>query len=159
MKTDLFQSCGSHSVMSNSLWLHKESHSLHSPWNSPGQKTGVGKPFLSPGSLPNPGIKPRSPTLQVDSLPAEPHFRGKHFYPRKWTFPIFSFSNVATHEVGMSGLETGIPGAVLGALPPKKRSSGVPLDIQQHPSRNQNFVPITKIMVPIIPLLIIHLSD
>ena len=28
--------------------------------------------FLSPGDLPNPGIKPRSPALQADSLPAEP---------------------------------------------------------------------------------------
>ena len=28
--------------------------------------------FPSPGDLPNPGIEPRSPTLQVDSLPAEP---------------------------------------------------------------------------------------
>ena len=28
--------------------------------------------FPSPGGLPNPGIKPRSPTLQADSLPAEP---------------------------------------------------------------------------------------
>ena len=28
-------------------------------------------PFPSPGDLPNPGIKPRSPTLQADSLPAE----------------------------------------------------------------------------------------
>ena len=28
--------------------------------------------FPSPWDLPNPGIKPRSPTLQVDSLPAEP---------------------------------------------------------------------------------------
>ena len=26
----------------------------------------------SPGNLPNPGIKPRSPALQVDSLPPEP---------------------------------------------------------------------------------------
>ena len=31
-----------------------------------------GLPFPSPGDLPNPGIEPRSPTLQVDSLPAEP---------------------------------------------------------------------------------------
>ena len=30
-----------------------------------------GQPFPSPGDLPNPGIKPRSPMLQVDSLPAE----------------------------------------------------------------------------------------
>ena len=29
------------------------------------------KPFPSPGDLPNPRIKPRSPTLQADSLPAE----------------------------------------------------------------------------------------
>ena len=29
-------------------------------------------PFPSPGDLPNPGIKPRSPTLQADALPSEP---------------------------------------------------------------------------------------
>ena len=28
-----------------------------------------GLPFPSPGDLPNPGIKPRSPALQADSLP------------------------------------------------------------------------------------------
>ena len=31
-----------------------------------------GEPFPPPGDLPNSGIKPRSPTLQADSLPAEP---------------------------------------------------------------------------------------
>ena len=30
-----------------------------------------GKPFPSPGSLPNPGIKPRSPASKVDYLPGE----------------------------------------------------------------------------------------
>ena len=36
----------------------------YSPWNSPGQNTGVGgQPFPSPGDLPNPGIEPRSPTF------------------------------------------------------------------------------------------------
>ena len=29
-------------------------------------------PFSSPGDLPNPGIEIRSPSLQADSLPAEP---------------------------------------------------------------------------------------
>ena len=29
-------------------------------------------PFPSPGDLPNPGIKLRSPTLQADALPSEP---------------------------------------------------------------------------------------
>ena len=35
-------------------------------------------PFPSPGDLPNPGIEPRSPTLQVDSLPAEPQGKPKN---------------------------------------------------------------------------------
>ena len=37
-----------------------------------------GLPFPSPGDLPNPGIKPRSPTLQADSLPAEPPGKPKN---------------------------------------------------------------------------------
>ena len=47
-------------------------HGLYSPWNSPDQNTGVGSLFLLQGDLPNPGIEPRSPTLQADSLLAEP---------------------------------------------------------------------------------------
>ena len=35
-----------------------------------------GLPCLSPGDLPDPGIEPRSPSLQVDSLPFE--LPGKH---------------------------------------------------------------------------------
>ena len=31
-----------------------------------------GLPCPPPGDLPNPAIEPRSPTLQIDSLPAEP---------------------------------------------------------------------------------------
>ena len=37
-----------------------------------------GKPFPSPGDLPNSGIKPKSPTLQVDSLPTEPPGKPKN---------------------------------------------------------------------------------
>ena len=47
-------------------------HGLHSPWNSPGQNTGVGSHSFLLGDLSNPGIEPRSPASQVDSLPAEP---------------------------------------------------------------------------------------
>ena len=32
----------------------------------------------SPGDLPNPGTKPRSPALQADSLPAEPQGKPKN---------------------------------------------------------------------------------
>ena len=95
----------SHSVMSNSL----QPHGL-SPWNSPGQNTGVGtlsllqgifptqgsNPSLpycrqilyqlihkgsprilewvaypSPADLPDPGIEPESPALQLESLPTD----------------------------------------------------------------------------------------
>ena len=36
------------------------------------QECWSGLPFPSPGDLPNPGIKPGSPTLQADALPSEP---------------------------------------------------------------------------------------
>jgi len=36
------------------------------------QEYWSGLPFTSPGDLPDPGIKPRSPVLQADSLPSEP---------------------------------------------------------------------------------------
>ena len=56
------------SVMSNTL----QPYGLYSPWNSPGQNTGVGSLSLLQGNLPNLGTEPRSSALQVDSLPAEP---------------------------------------------------------------------------------------
>jgi len=37
-----------------------------------------GWPFPSPEDLPNPGIKPRSPALQADSLPGEPQGKPKN---------------------------------------------------------------------------------
>ena len=40
-----------HSVMSTSLWLH----GLHSPWNSPGQNTGVGSLSFLQGIFPTLG--------------------------------------------------------------------------------------------------------
>ena len=39
--------------------------------DSPGKNTGVGCHVLLLRDLPNPGIEPRSPALQADSLPAE----------------------------------------------------------------------------------------
>ena len=55
------------SVMSNYL----QPHGLYSPWNSPGQNTGVDSLSLSPEELPNTGIKPGSPALQMNSLSTE----------------------------------------------------------------------------------------
>ena len=42
------------------------------------QKMVIGQPFTSPGDLPNPRIKPRSPALQQDSLPADPQGKPKN---------------------------------------------------------------------------------
>ena len=51
----------------------------YSPWTIAPLSMGFSKqeyrnglPFPSAGDLPNPGIEPRSPALQADSLPAEP---------------------------------------------------------------------------------------
>ena len=41
------------------------------PWDSPGKNTGVGCCFLLQGIFPVPGIEPRSPALQADSLLTE----------------------------------------------------------------------------------------
>ena len=40
--------------------------------------------FPSPGDLPNPGTEPRSPALQVNSLPAEPQGKPKHHKGRDY---------------------------------------------------------------------------
>ena len=43
------------------------------PWNSWGKNTGMGThSFPFPEDLPDPGMEPRSPTLQANSLPSEP---------------------------------------------------------------------------------------
>ena len=49
------------------------------PWTQAAPSMGFSRqeywselPFPSPGDLPDPGIKPRSPTLQTDALPSEP---------------------------------------------------------------------------------------
>ena len=45
---------------------------LFSPWGFSRQEYCSGLPCPSQGDLPNPGIEPRSPILQADSLTSEP---------------------------------------------------------------------------------------
>ena len=71
--TTLLMSCNHSSLMSNSLWPHGLWPArLFCPWNSPSKNTRVGSHSLLQGDLPDPGIKPESPTLQADSLLSEP---------------------------------------------------------------------------------------
>ena len=62
------------SVVSNSL----QPHGLYSSWNSLDQNTGVGIFPFSRGSSQPRDWTPRCPTLQADSLPAEPQGKPKN---------------------------------------------------------------------------------
>ena len=62
------------SVVSHSLWplnCSPPGPSVHGMVQARILECGL--PFLSPGDRPNPGIEPRSPALQADSLPSEWH--------------------------------------------------------------------------------------
>ena len=56
-KPDKWKWSESHSVVSDSLWPH----GLDSPWNSPGQNTGVGSLSLLQGIFPTQGSNPGLP--------------------------------------------------------------------------------------------------
>ena len=59
--------------MSDYLQPHRlQPARLLCPWGFSRQEYLSGLPCTLPGDLFNPGIQPRSPTLQVDSLPSEP---------------------------------------------------------------------------------------
>ena len=51
-------------------WTQSMEFSWPEYWN--------GQPFPFPWDLPNPGIEPKSPTLQADTLPAEPQGKPKN---------------------------------------------------------------------------------
>ena len=60
-------------VMSDSLWPPMDrSPQGFCPWGFSRQAYWSGLPCPPPGDLPNPGITPRSPALQSDSLLSEP---------------------------------------------------------------------------------------
>ena len=77
----MFEEHFSNSVGSGSL-VAKSCGTLVTPWSTahqaplsmgfPREEYWSGLPFPFPGDLPDPGIKPGSPALQADSLPAEP---------------------------------------------------------------------------------------
>ena len=101
----------SHSVVSNSLGPHR----LYSPWNSPGQNTGVGSRSLLQGIVPtkrsNPGLPHCGQILYQLSHKGSPRilewvaysFSSGSFWPRNWTGVSFIasrfFTNWAIREV------------------------------------------------------------
>ena len=98
----------SHSVVSDSLWLHGlQPTRLLSPWGFSRQEYWSVLPCPPSGDLPNPGIKPRSLVLQVDSLTSETPRKPSSIrvfsiesallirYPEYWSF---SFSVTPSNE-------------------------------------------------------------
>ena len=68
------------------------------------QEYWSGLPFPSPGDLPNPGIKPRSLSLQADTLTSEPQSlkKMKVLVTQRLTFcdPMdYSLPEFSTHEI------------------------------------------------------------
>ena len=60
-------------VMFSSLWPRgPQPARLLCQWEVSRQECWSGLPYLRPGALAHPGIEPRSPALQTDSLPSEP---------------------------------------------------------------------------------------
>ena len=57
---------------------HQKPDERYSPWNSPGQNTGVGSLSLLRGIFTIQGSIPRSPIWWADSLPAEPQGKPKN---------------------------------------------------------------------------------
>ena len=64
-----------------------------------------GWPLPSPGDLPNPGIKPRSPALQADSSPAEPQGKAKN--TGMVAYPFSSWSSWLRNWTGVSCITGG----------------------------------------------------
>ena len=88
-------------------------HGLYSPWNYPGQNTGVGSFPFSRG-FSQPGIEPRSPAWQADSLPAEP--QGSLRILEWVAYPLSSRSSQPRNRTGVSCIVGGDQLSYQGSL-------------------------------------------
>ena len=70
----------SHSVVSNSL----RPHGLYSPWNSPGQNTGIGSLSLLQGIF---QPRDRTPTLQAGTTREAQEYWSGYLFLLQWIFP------------------------------------------------------------------------
>ena len=102
------------------------------PWSLPGSTLHgilqarilewVAIPF--PGHLPDPGVEPRSPALQADSLPSQPpgtHAINKAEQMPHWDFPMVQWLRLQVPKArslgSILGWETKIPQAALKTQP------------------------------------------
>ena len=64
-------------------------------------------PFPSPGDLPDPGIKPRSPTLQTDSLSSEPLGNPRQHIKKQRHYFVHKCNKVDLGSIPGSGISPG----------------------------------------------------
>ena len=98
----------SHSVMSDSLRPHGPARLL-CPWGFSRQEYWDGLSCPPPGNLPNPGIKPRSPALEVDSILSES--------PGKPTNTEMGSLSLLQGNLPDSGIKAGSPALLADSLP------------------------------------------
>ena len=91
----------SHSVVSNSL----QPHGLYSPWNSPGQNTGVGSLSLLQGIFPTQGLNPGLPHCRW-ILYQLSHKRSPGILERV-AYPFSSRSSQPRNQTGVSCIAGG----------------------------------------------------
>ena len=87
--------CEDHSVMSDYLWPH----GLYSPWNSPGQNTGVGSLSLLQGIFPTQGLNPGLPLCR--RILYQLSHKGS---PRKLEWVAYPFSSRSSWPMNRSGV-------------------------------------------------------
>ena len=145
--------------MSSSFWpLGLIAHQVPLSMEFSRQEYWSGLPFSSPGDLRNSGIKPRSPTLQADSLPSEPpepannvvrHIHGSYFLQVNKCLPINQWSAVDFHGLLQAGT-----GHTL-SLPKWKRSWGTGARLLSWEVAQ----PVRKTQADSQPRLTIHFAD
>ena len=90
-----------------------------------GQEYWGGLPCPPPGDPPNPGIEPKCPALQADSLPSEPPSGGLMFYEQNLKGYCLNIQDIFRASLIASvGKESACNAGDLGLIPGSGRSSG-----------------------------------
>ena len=100
-------------------------------WGFSRQEHGSGLPCPPPGDLPNPGIEPRSPALEADSLPSEPTGKPKKDHT---TYKVYHNDYVALYCLPPQLLNTCFLTS-LSQIPPAEPSclpSSAPIHSSSH---------------------------
>ena len=80
-----------------------------------------GLPFPSAGHLPNPGIEPRSPTLQADSLLFVPSRKPGHEFGGTLFNPVYA-KLLQSHQTLCNPMDCSLPGFVYSWDSPGKKT-------------------------------------